>query len=174
MEWTRITAGKEEQMDVIEMAMKMEQEAVDFYTHCAEKTQNPIGKKMFLSIADDEKHHIACAIHVQQKREFSPAETRPMQDMKKIFEQNRESMLQRVSSTTDELEALEMAMKMEQESIRFYRNAAAETTDPAEKAFFLCLIQDEEEHFAIFQNTHSFLSDSGNWFMWEEKGIVEG
>jgi rubrerythrin len=156
------------------MSIKMEQEAVDFYTTCAEKTDNPVGKQMFLSIAEDEKHHIACAIHVKEKREFSPAETRPMQDMKKIFEQNRESMLRRVSSTTDELQALEMAMKMEQQAIHFYRSAAAETADPAEKAFFSCLIQDEEEHFSIFQNTYSFLSDSGNWFMWDEQGIVEG
>lgn len=161
-------------MNVIEMSIKMEQESVDFYTKCAEKTNNPVGKKMFLSIAEDEKHHIACAIHVQQKKEFTPAETRPMEDMKKIFEQNKEAMIRRVSSTTDELQALEMAMKMEQDAIKFYSNAAAQTTDPAEKAFFNCLIQDEEEHFAIFQNTHSFLSDSGNWFMWDEQGIVEG
>jgi len=161
-------------MNVIEMAIKMEQEAVDFYTKCAEKTNNPVGKKMFLSIAEDEKHHISCAIHVKQKKEFSPAETRPMQDMKKIFEQNKDFMLERISSTTDELQALDMAMKMEEDAIKFYNNAAAQTSDPAEKAFFACLIQDEEEHFAIFQNTYSFLSDSGNWFMWDEQGIVEG
>jgi rubrerythrin len=161
-------------MDVIEMSLKMEQEAVDFYTKCAEKTNNPVGKNMFLSIAEDEKHHIACAIHVQQKREFVPAESRPIEDMKKIFEQNKDFMLKRVSSTTDELAALEMAMKMEESAIHFYKNAAAQTSDSAEKTFFECLIKDEEEHFAIFQNTHSFLTDTGNWFMWDEHSIVEG
>src|SRR4030043_1398963 len=108
-------------MNVIEMAIRMEQEAVDFYTKCAEKTNNPVGKKMFLSIAEDEQHHISCAIHVKQKKEFTPAETRPMQDMKKIFEQNKDFMLKRVSSTTDELQALEMAMKMEEDAIKFYK-----------------------------------------------------
>ena len=161
-------------MNAIEMSLKMEQEAVDFYTKCAEKTNNPIGRQMFLSIAEDEKHHMACAIHLQQKREFAPAETRPMEDVKRIFEQNRELMLRRVSSTTDELAALEMAMKMEESAIQFYKNAAAQTSDPAEKAFFECLIRDEEDHFAIFQNTLSFLTDTGNWFMWDEHSIVEG
>lgn len=80
-------------MDVIEMALKMEQEAADFYTKCAEKTTNPIGKKMFLSIADDEKHHMSCAIHVKQKKEFSPAQTRPVQDMKKNSSRIRRSCL---------------------------------------------------------------------------------
>ncbi len=161
-------------MDAVEMAIKMEQEAIDFFTKCAGKTNNPVGKKMFLSIVEDEKYHMACATKVRQGQEFKPAETSPLQDMKMIFEQNKDAMLQRVSSTTDELEALEMAMKMEEETIKFYKKAAAEATGPAEKAFFECLIKDEEEHFAIFQNTYSFISDAGNWFMWDEHSIVEG
>ena len=162
-------------MKAVEMAIKMEREAINFYTKCAGKTNNPVGKKMFLSIVEDEKYHIACATKVTQGKEFKPAEATPLQDMRMIFEQNKEAMLQRVSSTTDELEALEMAMKMEEETIKFYKKAAAEAiTDPAEKAFFECLIKDEEEHFAIFQNTYSFLSDTGNWFMWDEHSIVEG
>jgi rubrerythrin len=161
-------------MNSIEMAIKMEQEAIDFYTKCAAKTKNPVGKKMFLSIVEDEQYHLACANKVTQGQEFKPAETTPLQDMKKVFEQNKEAMLQRVSSTTDELEALEMAMKMEEETIKFYQKAFAQTTEPMEKAFFECLIKDEEEHFAIFQNTSSFMSDTGNWFMWDEHTIVEG
>jgi rubrerythrin len=161
-------------MNAIEMAIKMEQEAIDFYTKCAGQTNNPVGKKMFLSIVEDEQYHLACATKVTQGQEFKPAETTPLQDMKTIFEQNKEAMLQRVSSTTDELEALEMAMKMEGETIKFYQKAATQATKPAEKDFFECLIKDEEEHFAIFQNTYSFISDTGNWFMWDEHSIVEG
>jgi hypothetical protein len=33
---------------------------------------------------------------------------------------------------------------------------------------------EEQQHYDIFANTHSFLSDTGNWFMWEEHSIVEG
>ncbi len=106
-------------MNAVETAIKMEQEAIDFYTKCAGKTNNPVGKKMFLSIVEDEKYHIACATKVTQGQKFKPAEMTPLQDMKMIFEQNKEAMLQRVASTTDELEALEMAMKMEEETVRF-------------------------------------------------------
>jgi bacterioferritin (cytochrome b1) len=161
-------------MNAIKMAIKMEREAINFYTMCAQKTDNPVGKQMFLSIVEDEKYHITCATKVTRGQEFKPAEATPLQDMRMIFEQNKEAMLQRVSSTTDELEALEMAMKMEGEMIKFYKKAAAEAADHAEKAFFECLIKDEEEHFAIFQNTYSFISDTDNWFMWDEHSIVEG
>jgi rubrerythrin len=161
-------------MNNIETAIKMEQEAVDFYTKCAEKTNNPLGKKMFLSIAEDEKNHMACAIKVTQKQGFKPSEITPFQNMKKIFEQNKNDMLERVASTTGELEALELSIKMEQDAIAFYKKAAAQATNPEEKSLFDCLVNDEEEHLKIIQNTHSFLSDTGHWFMWEEHSIVEG
>ncbi len=161
-------------MNAVEIAMKMEQEAVDFYIKCAEKTNNPFGKKMFLSIAEDEKYHISCANKVTHGQEFKPSEKTPLQHIKDIFQQNKEEMLQRVSSTTDDLHALEIAMKMEEKTIKFYKQAALNTTDPAERKFFECLIKDEQEHYTILENTHSFLSDTGNWFMWNEYSIVEG
>ena len=64
-------------MNAIEMAVKMEQEAVDFYAQCAGKTNNPVGRKMFLSIAEDEKYHIACALKVQKGKTFTPSEVTP-------------------------------------------------------------------------------------------------
>jgi len=161
-------------MNAIEMAIRMEQEAVDFYTKCAERTGNPVGRKMFLSIAEDEQYHIACALNMQKGQKVVPASTTPLEDMKNIFEQNKQDMLNRVPSTAGELDALKIAMKMEEEAVAFYRNASAQAGTAEEKGFFDCLIKDEEEHFRIFQNTYSFLDDSGNWFMWEEKGIVEG
>jgi rubrerythrin len=129
---------------------------------------------MFLSIADDEKHHIACALNVQKGKAFAPAEATPLEDMKKIFDQHKQDMLTQVPSTADELEAFKVAMKMEEESIAVYKKAASQAATAEEKNFFDCLIKDEEEHFSIFQNTYSFLSDTGNWFMWEEHSIVEG
>ncbi len=42
-------------MKSVEIAIKMEKDAVAFYEKCAEATNSQIGKKMFLSIADDEK-----------------------------------------------------------------------------------------------------------------------
>ncbi|TAN43351.1 MAG: DUF2202 domain-containing protein [Nitrospirae bacterium] len=161
-------------MNAIEMALKMEQEAIEFYKQCAEKTTNPVGKKMFLSIVEDEMYHAACALQVQKGQTFSPARTTPAEDMKKLFDQNKDALLQQVVATADELEALKVGMKMEEDAINFYKKVAGEAANAQEKAFFDCLIADEEEHYKIFKNTYTFLEDTGNWFMWEQQGIVEG
>jgi rubrerythrin len=161
-------------MNAVEMAIKMEQDAVDFYKKCAEVTSHPVGKKMFLSIAEDEQYHIACAMNVAKGQDFKPSASTPKQDMKNIFEQNKHAMMEKVAASTDELDALKIAMKMEKEGFEFYKKAAAGAATPAEKALFECLAKDEEEHFVIFQNTCSFLSDTSNWFMWENHTIYEG
>ncbi len=105
---------------------------------------------------------------------FKPSKTTPKQDMKTIYEQNKDLVIQKVDATTDDVEALKIAMKMEKAGAEFYLKAAAEAATPAEKALFECLAKDEGEHFTIFQNTCSLLSDSSNWFMWEEHVIYEG
>jgi rubrerythrin len=133
-----------------------------------------VGKEMFLSIAADEQYHFECALRMRDDKPVTPSTTTPLEDMMKIFDEHKQEMLQQIPSTADELGALEVAMKMEQEAITFYKKASALAANAAEKNFFDCLIKDEEEHFHIFQNTYTFLEDSGNWFMWEEKGIVEG
>jgi rubrerythrin len=161
-------------MSSVEIALKMELDAVEFYSKCAEKTKSPIGKKMFLSIADDERHHVACANKVVRGLGFDPSKNTPKQNMKTIFENNKNILSQKVTATTDDLEALTIAMKMEKDGVEFYRKAAAEASTPEEKAFFECLIKDEEEHYAIFENAHSLLSDTSNWFMWDEHAIYEG
>ncbi len=158
----------------VEMAIKMEKDAVAFYKKCAEKTNSPVGKKMFLSIAEDEQYHIVCATNVLKGLGFKPSNTTPKQDMKSIYEQNKDVVMQKVDATTDDVEALKIAMKMEKEGAEFYLKAAAEAATPAEKALFECLAKDEGEHYAIFQNTCSLLNDSSNWFMWQEHVIYEG
>lgn len=42
------------------------------------------------------------------------------------------------------------------------------------KTLATVLLRLVQEHFRIFNNTSSFLSDSGNWYMWEEYEIADG
>lgn len=161
-------------MNAIGMVLKMEQEAIDFYLTCAAKTNNPVGRKMFQSIAEDERYHLACALNMQKGQKVLPAKAAPLEDRKKIFEEHKEEVLRQVPATAGDLEALTVAMKMEKDTVSFYAKSAAEAISAEEKNLFECLINDEKEHFHIFQNTYSFLSDPSNWYMQEEQGIVEG
>jgi len=162
-------------MNAIKIAIRTETDAIAFYKEAALKTSHPIGRKMFLSIMEDEKLHLEdlnCVLeglHLKVRDVASP-----MKKMKTVFERNSDTLLERIRPTTDEMEALKVAMQMEKESIEFYEKLSKGESTPKERAFFEKLLSEEREHYAIFSNTYSFLSDSGNWFMWEEHSIVDG
>ena len=72
------------------------------------------------------------------------------------------------------MEVLKIGMEMEGESIRFYEDALKNTANPEVKKFLERLIPEEKDHYRILDNTHSFLEDSGKWFLWEERAVLDG
>ena len=161
-------------MNAIEISIKMEKDAISFYSEAAEKTGSPVGKKMFMTITEDEKRHLEMLSQIFKGLDITIEDVSPMKNMKTVFESMKDEMMQKVETTTDELEAFNVAMQMEKEGMEFYEKAVSEVTSEKEKKLFERLALEEKQHYDIFANTHSFLSDTGNWFMWEEHSIVEG
>jgi len=161
-------------MNAVEIAIKMETDAIDFYKSASEKVRNKVGQKMFLSITEDEKRHLQLLTDIMKGMEITAQDINPMRRIKTIFEELRHEMMDRVEATEDELNAFKIAMDMEKQGVEFYKKAASEAPSPKEKALFERLVKEEEQHFAVFSNTYFFMHDSGSWFMWEEHSIVEG
>lgn len=162
-------------MNAIKIAIKTETDAIAFYEEAAQKTNHPIGKKMFLSIVEDEKNHVEdfkCILHGLHLRTRDTA--RQTKKMRTVFEGNRDALLERIRAATDEMEALRVAMQMEKESIGFYEKLSKKTKTPKEKALFERLVREEQHHYALFSETYFFLANSESWFMWEEHSIVDG
>lgn len=161
-------------MKVVEIAIKMETDAIAFYKEAAGRTTHPAGEKMFLSVAEDEKRHLAMLSQVFKGEDVVIEEINPKDNIKTIFESMKDKMMERVEAADDDLEAFRIAMQMEKDGIEFYRKAELEAESDTEKRLFKRLIEEEEHHYDIFSETYSFLLDTGNWFMWDEHSIVEG
>jgi rubrerythrin len=161
-------------MNALEVSMKMETDAISFYTEAARKTKYPAGKKMFQAIIEDEKRHLQMIAQLIKGLEITAKDVSPMKNVKTIFETMKNEMMKKVEATTDELESFKIAMTMEKEGVEFYKKSLASAKTDKEKALFSRLIGEEEQHFAIFSNTYQFLANTGSWFMWEEQSIVDG
>jgi len=167
-------AQEEHAMDALEIALKMETDAITFYTEAVGKTNSPAGKKMFQTIAEDEKRHVEMISQVIKGLNITHKDVSPMKNVKTVFAAMKNEMLQKVEATGDELEAFKIALRMEKEGKEFYEKSLARAKTDKEKALLKRLLEEEEQHYALFSNTYQYLSDTGNWFMWEERGIVEG
>jgi rubrerythrin len=166
--------SKEDHMDALEIAMKMETDAISFYTEAARKTKFVAGKKMFQTITEDEKRHLEMISQIIKGMNITHKDVSPMENVKTVFESLKGEMMKKVEATADELEAFKIATEMEKEGKEFYERTLAQAKTDKEKALLQRLIQEEKQHYEIFANTYEFLLDTGNWFMWEERGIVEG
>lgn len=161
-------------MDALELAMKMEKDAITFYTEAARKTTSPAGKKMFQTITEDEKRHLEMVSQIIKGLNITRKDTSPMKNVKTVFESMKDEMMKKVAATSDDLEAFKIAMNMEQEGLEFYKKTLAGSKKEKERALLEQLIHEEQQHYDIFANTYQFLANTGNWFMWEERSIVEG
>ncbi|NOZ26168.1 MAG: ferritin family protein [Nitrospirae bacterium] len=161
-------------MNAVQTAIKMEEDAIRFYSEASERTKHPFGKKMFQSFSLDEKRHLEMLTDILKGLDIEIREGRPEETVKSIFETLKSEMMERVEATTDEINALKVALDMERNGYEYYKETAAGTSDEREKALFLRLAKEEEKHYNILQNTYAFLTDTGNWFMWEEHAIVDG
>ncbi|MFQ6033068.1 MAG: ferritin family protein [Candidatus Zixiibacteriota bacterium] len=163
----------------IRMGIKMEEDGIDFYQKAAGKTSHPFGKKMFLSFGEDEKRHLTVLKEILADLKFSDfnqffEEKTPREKIKTIFREVKNKIKERIAANPDELEALKIGMDMESKSVEFYQSALGKTQDSHQKSFFRRLIEEEKEHYQLLQNTHSYLKDSGDWFLWEEKALLDG
>jgi len=161
-------------MNAVQVAISMESDAIKFYRECAEKVSHPFGKKMFLSFVEDEKRHLEMLNDLFKGLDISISTSEPMNNMKSIFETLKDEMMQRISASTDEKNAMKIAMGMEKEGHSYYLKAAEAATGDKEKALFQRLAYEEDKHFKILENTYSYVTDTGNWYMWNEYSIVEG
>jgi rubrerythrin len=161
-------------MNAIEIAIKMETDAINFYKEASEKTKNPVAKKMFLTITEDEKRHLEMLSNIFKEINITIKEVSPLKNIQTVFESMKDAMMKRVEATTDELDAFKIAMRMEKEGVEFYKKAGAGAQTEKERSLFERLVKEEQQHYDIFANTYFFLSDTGSWFMWEEHSIVDG
>jgi rubrerythrin len=170
------TSGKEAwvSMNVIDIAKKMETDAIKFYSEAANKTAYPAGRKMFETIVEDEKRHLEILTKMIEGLDVHMEDVHPLKNIKTVFEKMKDDMIEKVAATSDELEAFKIAVQMEKEGLDFYAKLAAEAETEKEKDLFEKLIHEEQQHYNIFASTYDFLNDTGNWFMWEEHSIVEG
>lgn len=162
-------------MNAFKLAIKTETDAISFYKETAEKTKHPVGKKMFLSIMQDEERHLDEFKCILQGLDIKVRDlVSPMKRVKTVFEESSGVLLEKIKTTTDEMEALKVAMQKEKESSALYERLSKDVQTPKERSLFQRLIKEEKEHYTIFSNTYFFLSDSESWFMWDEYSIVDG
>lgn len=109
------------------MAIKMEDQAAQVYAQAKAVVENPSAKKMFEHLIAKEKGHKALLVKVLGND--------------KIFDAGAES-----------LDAIRLALRMEEQAIEFYTRAMVGEKDPETRKTLEMLAKEEEKHRLALQD----------------------
>lgn len=132
--------------EVLNFAMKSEQEAVDFYNQLAATMQNKEMQQTFLEFAQEEVKHKARLQKIKEERLFELSK-------EKVQDLQISDYVVNVKPSPDMKydDALVLAMKKEKAAFKLYTTLAARTDNPEIKAIFENLAVEESKHKLRFE-----------------------
>ncbi len=170
----------DEQSNPVKVAIKMEVDGMAFYAEAAKNTTDPLGKKMFESFVEDERRHLQALENIFKGVSYMTFDEMfqnrsPNKTIHTIFSNAKKEMEKpQAQANPDDIKALVMAMKMEKEGYDYYIDISKNSENEDIRKLFTVLAKEENEHFTLLQNSHTFLTDTGNWYLWEEMGGLDG
>jgi rubrerythrin len=176
------TAEKEPIMNVeeaIKTALQYENRVVGVYVEAMRESKDPTGKKVFETLAREEKQHV---LYLDEKMaELKKTGTVTATSLASVVppRERIESSLKEAKTkvggpvSSSELELLKRALQVEIETSGFYRKVVSELP-PDGSALFERFVDIEEGHKAIVQAEIDSVTGSGYWFDMPEFNLEAG
>jgi rubrerythrin len=172
--------NEKERLNALEVALNNEMREREFYLKNAKRTKNPLGKKMFRQIGDDELEHYERLkqLHEKWNKQEKWPETVPLKVKDTIVKDILLEFVQKVDETTkgdsDDLEAVRTALDFEAKGAKFYAELRDSVSNPKEKQFFDLLSKMENEHYLSLKDTEEFFIDPASWYRKAEHHTLDG
>ena len=170
----------EKTLDALEVALNNEIREREFYLKNASRTNNTLGKEMFGRIAEDEVEHYERLkqLHEQWKANARWPETVPLEinktNVRDVLLDTLKNIDAAETTDADDREAVKIAAEFEEKGVKFYKDLAASSTDPREKAFFELLSSIEYEHYLSLRDAEEYFENPAGWFVKTEHLMWDG
>lgn len=165
-------------------ALGLEKEGYTLYMAAAGQTQNKLGRATFEAVAVKEKDHIKAiedfikglaAKKVELKEDLEHVRVAGKIDyIRQIMGALKREIAEKAGPDADLAKAYKIALDLETKSYDLYKKLFAEAKDAPAKNLFHFLMQQENIHYELFQETLEYLDHPGDWFREQERWIVEG
>lgn len=176
-----MTNTNEKALKMLKTALEMEEKGRRFYEQASASCQNTFGRDMFRNLAQDEVAHAERIKKIFASLEADRGWTDEWMkfgmhkdDLIDMFYKFTEKNGKLIKADTKDLEALDIAIDMEEKAIAFYDGYLKSTKDLVERAFLEKMVVEERTHFAIIRDTKFYLTDPEGWFFEHEKHSCDG
>ena len=159
-------------LSLLHTALDMEHEGIEFYESAIKKCGNRLGVEIFGALLADEILHVerikTIYSALQNSGEWDKGwETFKSRDTDaKLFfmglaEKNRNI----IGTGTGDIEAVDIGLELEKKAVAYYQSALGRATSPDERLFLEKMVAEEKKHYALLQDTKSFLIGPKEWFL---------
>lgn len=173
-------AEQSKRSEALAIAIHMEKKGIEFYHKAGERHSHTFGKRMFLSLAADEKRHVRVFEEMAEREGLRPGamdeidKEGPIQRISAIFREVSRQVSEEMQPTDDDIRVIEIAKGLEQEAYDFYIQTAKTVSDAKEKRILEKIADEENQHYRILEDTRLYLTDPAEWNLKEEKPLIDG
>lgn len=159
--------------EAIKTAIEFEVEARDVYRAATKSSQDPIAKRIFQALGDDEQLHIDYLVEkLNQWKKTGKITAEILKSAvppRDVIAREVGKLTERVSEKDwgDEKQILSKALKMEIDTSTFYEKLVDEMPEEAKK-MFANFLEIEERHVSAVQAELDYVSRTGYWFDFKE------
>ncbi len=154
-------------MDIFDCAIKMEEEAKEYYTDLAKVSTVPELKNLFSLLAAAEDEHRTALIGMKESSDPRKISFNVLDDAVCVFRpilERRELM----TELKDDPDAYRHAVLKEEEGVRFYEELAARAEDEESREVLMMIAREERKHLNIVENIFSFVESPRTYLAWGE------
>jgi len=159
-------------LQALHQGIQTELQGLTFYHKAAGQTRDPLGKQVLLSLAHEEVGHLRLLkvqygalatdghwVDMEKARELEPG-----REVEQIFPQADDTLVKLLPAQADDTKALEIALEFERKGYQLYQRLAKDTADPAGRALYEFLGQQEQRHYDFIQRALEYLQTQGAWY----------
>ncbi len=167
-------------VEALQTAIQMEIDGKEYYLKASHESSNELGKKLLQSLADEEDIHQKRFTEiynaVRGKKAWPTVDFQPDRGkgLRTVFAQALERTGSNVQTLATELDAIQVAMSMENKTYDFYKNRSEDATYDAEREFYQTLAAQERAHHQVLLDYYEYLKDPADWFVKKERPSLEG
>jgi len=168
--------------DMLKKALEMEEKGYKFYIDSAKKIEGSVAKKTFESLAKNEIEHIRIIkmFYEGMDKEGAFPDLAPDDAGDKaseditIFASSIKDLKEKIKPSANDREALEFAMDFENSGYRYYQKFLKESKDKNLTKLLNFLLKEEDRHCKALMEIYAYVTDSANWYMYEEGSFPQG
>lgn len=166
---------------LLEKALEMEEKGYKFYKDAVKKGRNKMTKKTFDFLAANETFHIEAIKNFYDTMKKGEAPSIGLKEVTgkriedlDIFSKKISALNEKVKAVDDDKKAYEFAMEFENSGYKYYEGMLKEAKDEGLIKLLKFLLKEEGKHYDLLMNAYTYLTDSHNWFMYEEGSFPQG